>query len=304
MKRLSLPLTLIFLLLFSCKVEDPTPIYTLSTISVPSEGGSINVSPPSDSYTEGDQVTLIPQASEGYVFQNWEGDAIGNPNPLSIVMSSNKLIVGVFIKKEYPLSITIEGEGTVFEEIITNPSERQYPHGTQIKLTPLPKEGWEFDQWIGDLTGHDFPKNLIVNEEKKVTAKFRENIKIPSSSFANTVWVGDDDYEPCDCGFAGIIGFSENFLFELGEFGSKEPSGCFPMNFDYRDYEAEIKNFVVLEDKITFNLISNSLDWFHELEIVEDKLVIKSSTTFTSGITFLWTQTYVKSEINFSDFCK
>lgn len=166
---------LVLVLFFSCDKEEPIPTYTLSVIPVPSEGGSITVSPQSPSYNEGTQVTLLPQPNEGYLFKNWEGDESGNSNPLSVIMNSNKSIVGVFIKREYPLTIMIEGEGTVTEEIVTNPSGREYPHGTTVKLTPVAKQGWKFDGWSGDLTGIEFPKNILVDKAKTVTAKFRKS---------------------------------------------------------------------------------------------------------------------------------
>ncbi|OYX13997.1 MAG: hypothetical protein B7Z16_14985, partial [Algoriphagus sp. 32-45-6] len=166
---------LVLVLFFSCDKEEPIPTYTLSVIPVPSEGGSITVSPQSPSYNEGTQVTLLPQPNEGYLFKNWEGDGSGNSNPLSVIMNSNKSIVGIFVKREYPLTITIEGEGTVTEEIVTNPSGREYPHGTTVKLTPVAKQGWKFDSWSGDLTGIEIPENILVDKAKTVTAKFKRN---------------------------------------------------------------------------------------------------------------------------------
>jgi len=88
-------------------------------------------------------------------------------------MTSNKSVVGVFVKRDYPLNINIEGEGTVTEVIVTNPSGREYPHGTTVELTPVPKEGWVFESWGGDLTGNEIPKQITVDKEKNVTVKFK-----------------------------------------------------------------------------------------------------------------------------------
>jgi uncharacterized repeat protein (TIGR02543 family) len=107
-------------------------------------------------------------------------------------MASNKTLVAVFLKRDYPLTIKIEGEGTVEEKIVTNPSGREYPHGTTVELTPKPKEGWEFDGWAGDLTGKEIPKRILVDKQKNVTAKFKEallfytkqNIEISSTKFS------------------------------------------------------------------------------------------------------------------------
>ena len=157
----------------SCDTEEPIPTYTLSTSVSPTEGGSISISPKSPTYNQGDMVTLTPEPNEHWVFQKWDGDASGTSTPLQITMNSNKSIVGVFIKRDYPLSITIVGQGTVEEKIVPNPSGREYPHGTTVELTPKPKEGWMFESWEGDLTGNESPKKITVDKEKKITVKFK-----------------------------------------------------------------------------------------------------------------------------------
>jgi hypothetical protein len=160
--------------IFACEVEEPIPTYTLTTAISPTDGGKIIVSPQAPSYQEGSQVTLTPEPNENWVFKQWEGDASGNTTPLQITMTANKTITGVFVKRDYPLSIKIEGEGTVEEKIVPNPSGREYPHGTTVELTPKPKDGWEFDSWSGDLTGNESPKRITVDKQKNVTAKFKE----------------------------------------------------------------------------------------------------------------------------------
>ncbi|WP_373524179.1 BspA family leucine-rich repeat surface protein [Aquiflexum sp.] len=161
--------------IFSCGTDEPTPTptYTLSTLVSPSEGGKINISPSAGPYNEGQTVTLTPEANPNWVFQKWEGDASGSSSPLTITMNSNKSVTAVFIKRDYPLNITIEGEGTVNEIIITNPSGREYPHGTTVELTPVPKDGWVFESWGGDLSGTEVPKRITVDGVKNVTAKFK-----------------------------------------------------------------------------------------------------------------------------------
>jgi hypothetical protein len=158
----------------SCEVEEPVPTYTLTSSVTPSEGGKISVSPQEPNYVEGSQVTLTPEPNENWVFKQWDGDASGSTNPLQLTMTANKNVVGVFVKRDYPLNIKIEGEGTVEEKIVPNPSGREYPHGTTVELTPKPKDGWEFESWSGDLTGNENPKRITVDKQKNVTVKFKE----------------------------------------------------------------------------------------------------------------------------------
>lgn len=163
-------------IVFACEVEEPIPTYTLTTSVTPSEGGKIIVSPQEPNYVEGSTVTLTPEPNENWVFKQWEGDATGSITPLPITMTTNKTITGVFVKRDYPLNIKIEGEGTVEEKIVPNPSGREYPHGTTVELTPKPKDGWEFESWSGDLTGNESPKRITVDKQKNVTAKFKESL--------------------------------------------------------------------------------------------------------------------------------
>ena len=115
MKNYILLPILLMVFFSSCKEDDPIPptTYTLTTIVSPTGGGEILVSPQSDTYTEGEVVTLIPIPNENFVFQEWGGSQSGNSNPLQITMNSNKSVLGVFVEKGYPLNITIEGKGTV-----------------------------------------------------------------------------------------------------------------------------------------------------------------------------------------------
>ena len=172
MKTYFYPLAL-FLVFWSCQMEDPIPTYKLTTSISPSEGGKITLSPELPNYKAGEVVTLTPEPNEHWVFKQWDGDATGNTTPLQISMNTNKSITGVFVKRDYPLNIKIEGQGTVEEKIIPNPSGREYPHGTRVELKPIPKEGWVFESWGGDLSGNETPQIITVDKEKNVIVKFK-----------------------------------------------------------------------------------------------------------------------------------
>ncbi|MEX2566317.1 MAG: hypothetical protein WD431_10270, partial [Cyclobacteriaceae bacterium] len=157
-----LSLVVLLALFLSCDSEDPPPppTYTLSTSASPSEDGQIMVSPAASTFNEGQSVTLTPEANPNWVFSQWEEDASGSASPLTMTMNTNKSVTGVFVKRDSPLNITVEGEGTVSEEIVTNPSARDYPHGTTVELTPVPAEGWVFESWGGDLSGNEVPERI------------------------------------------------------------------------------------------------------------------------------------------------
>jgi len=68
----------------------------------------------------------------------------------------------------------IEGEGTVTEKVIKAGAATGYNSGTIVELTAVSKEGWEFKEWSGDLTGTDNPKEITIDKAKTVKAVFEE----------------------------------------------------------------------------------------------------------------------------------
>ena len=197
-------------LIQSCEISEiqpaSTPTYTLTTSVTPNHGGSLNVSPQSPIYQSGDVVTITPQPNEGWASEKWEGDGSGNSNPLQVIFRSNQSIMGIFKRRDYPLNITIIGEGTVEEKLVTNQSGREYPYETVVELTPIPKEGWVFDTFEGDLTGTTTPQNITIDKEKNVTVRFVEVSKF----FLNENGV------TCMCPntFPGEIGFINGVEYE------------------------------------------------------------------------------------------
>ena len=68
MKTYFYPLAL-FLVFWSCQMEDPIPTYKLTTSISPSEGGKITLSPELPNYKAGEVVTLTPEPNEHWVFK-------------------------------------------------------------------------------------------------------------------------------------------------------------------------------------------------------------------------------------------
>ena len=147
------------------------------------------------------QLTAVP--AEGWELSEWTGDLTGNENPVTIEIDGTKNITAVFTKKDtdgdgvpdledtcadtpegeeadengcslsqkdFELTVTTEGEGTVTEELIVSPS--MYKGTSQVKLTAVPAEGWEFKEWTGDATGSENPITIEIDGAKSITAVF------------------------------------------------------------------------------------------------------------------------------------
>jgi len=176
MRRL-INLLLIIFLLFSinnCSTES-TPVYQITTLAEPTEAGS--VTPANAEAEEGDSIQITANANEHWVFDRWSGDYSGTDNPASILMDIDKSVTALFVKQEYPLTIEVEGEGSVSQQVI-QPKTTEYPHGTLVELTAEPDEGWEFIEWSSDASGEENPISITVEGETTVTANF-ERIEYP-----------------------------------------------------------------------------------------------------------------------------
>ena len=158
MKRLHI--AILCMALVACSKEVLT--HKLSTDASPMNGGT--VTPPGNSYEHGQQVNLTATPSGEYLFKEWKGSVTGTTNPTSLVMDADKQVTGVFEKRQYPLTLTIEGNGTVKEEVIAMASQAQYPSGTTVKLTAIASEGWKFDRWTGDQASTNNPINLLITK--------------------------------------------------------------------------------------------------------------------------------------------
>jgi hypothetical protein len=144
--------------------------HKLSTDASPMNGGT--VSPPSNSYEHGQQVTLTATPVGEYLFKEWKGSVTGSTNPTNVVMDADKQVTGVFEKRQYPLTLTIEGNGTVKEEVIAVASQSQYPSGTSVRLTALPGDGYVFKDWSGDQNSLTNPLDLKIDKPIILKASF------------------------------------------------------------------------------------------------------------------------------------
>lgn len=167
----------------SCDTSDSTRFFQLSTNVNPPEGGTI--SPSGGEFDNGSLVEIEAQPSEGYLFVRWEGDLSGTENPVSFEINDDMDVTAMFEKRDYPLSIEIEGEGTVTEEVVAEKTT-DYPFGTNVQLTANPSEGWKFSQWQGDLQGEENPATILIDQTKTVTAVFESDVSVEIDILAPT----------------------------------------------------------------------------------------------------------------------
>ena len=167
MRKLLLILSVLFVV--SCSKEPE--MYTLTTISNPSEAGIFN--PNGGTVNAGDQITVTQTPNQEFIFQNWSGAASGSSSTVTVIMDSDKTLTANYLKVKYSLTTSIEGKGTIAEKIIKSGVATDYNSGTIVELTAIPSAEWEFVEWSGDLTGNENPKQITMNSSKSVKAKFK-----------------------------------------------------------------------------------------------------------------------------------
>ena len=175
MRKLPLLFLMTFTLLFvtSCGINNDAPsTVNLTTSVTPAEGGVIT--PNAGEFKEQKELKLTAEPADGFVFERWEGDVSGANNPVSVVLDTDKAVTAVFSRKEYDLTVEVEGEGSVNETVVSQPKS-PYEHGTTVRLRAEPDWGWHFVEWQGAVTGSNNPETIVVDEAKNVTAVFALN---------------------------------------------------------------------------------------------------------------------------------
>ncbi len=154
---------------FAEEPEEPEEIRYNLAVNVDGEG-SVSIDPEQDEYESGTTVELTATPSDGWEFLEWTGDINSTQTSVELVMDSDQDVTAVFDEILYDLTINITGIGTVS----ISPDIDEFEPGTLVELTAGPSEGWEFDQWEGDLTGTANPATITMESSKEITVLFIE----------------------------------------------------------------------------------------------------------------------------------
>ena len=162
----------------------------------------------STDYNSGTIVELSANPTSEWVFIEWKGDLSGTKNPAQITINEPKNITAVFEKKQYPLNIEIEGDGSVEETIIKAGTPNSYNSGTVVSLKAVPENGWSFLKWSGDVLSFENPIEITVDTSKNIKAEFfnpNEFTGLPIL-YVNTSGVAIDSKEDYVEGVSSIVG--------------------------------------------------------------------------------------------------
>ncbi len=148
------------------------PQYTLSASTL--GGGSVSLSPPGGTYTNGATVTLQATPSNGWSFLGWTGDETSTNTNFSIVMNNSKTEEAVFGTPLTVSSSPIQG-GIILSN---TPGQTLYPYDSTVLLQAQPSNNWYLNTWRlnGSFIGSNSPLSLsITSSSPSVQAVFASN---------------------------------------------------------------------------------------------------------------------------------
>ncbi len=132
-------------------------------------------------------LSLTATALQGYEFDRWEGSCSANTSNTCVLnINANSQVTAIF--KEivvveptyYSLNIGLSGSGTVKNadnNINCNGGScvKMFEEGSNLVLSALPSEGFEFDHWEVQCIGSTAPScSLTMNSNLSVTAVFKQ----------------------------------------------------------------------------------------------------------------------------------
>jgi uncharacterized protein YjdB len=90
-------------------------------------------------------------------------------------------VSNIVITPKYTLNVSVSGSGTV----TLSPSGGIYDEGTQVTLTAVASEDWEFENWSGDASGNSSPLIITMDSDKEIEAVFTEIISTGCDSYTS-----------------------------------------------------------------------------------------------------------------------
>lgn len=151
----------------------------LTTAASPAEGGSLTVSPVSESYDEGTVLTLTATENFGYDFVNWtnaDGEVVSTDAQFEYTIEADETLTANFEQvNTYELAMTIEGGGKDYM-ISYNPAptivggKQMYEDGTTVQITASSNAILTFKEWNNAETTETI--SVTMDDDQSFTAVY------------------------------------------------------------------------------------------------------------------------------------
>ena len=142
------------------------------TLEISVEGGGVtDPTVGTHLYDHGAEVTITTIPATGWRFSHWSGDVPEGEEEneeITIVMDGDKTVTAHFVRHEFNLNITVDGEGTTDPA----PGNHIYEYQDEITVIATPAEGWRFSHWSGDVESTNETITIFMDGDKTVVAHF------------------------------------------------------------------------------------------------------------------------------------
>ena len=163
-----------------------------------------------------DEVQKAPRASlERYRFQSWSD---GGARSRTLSLPRTGASVSANFASEFPLStaVAIPDSGTITVDPAS--ADSFYRDGASARLAAMPSPGWEFVQWLGDLSSRESSATIAMNRPMHVEAVFSQTsevrpgepvrVSLPATNYRFIVYDSESGYRiepPSDASEIRII---------------------------------------------------------------------------------------------------
>ena len=128
-----------------------------------------------------------PQDGERLLFDGWSdgGDAAHD-----ITVSGEPSTLTANFRKQVVLDTVSHWAGTIVVGFPSGSDDAYHDLSSTVWLTAQPNPGWEFVTWLGDLSGSENPKSLLMDSPKRVRAFFIDSYSFESARLISGEPVG------------------------------------------------------------------------------------------------------------------
>lgn len=149
------------------------------------------------------EIILEAVPAPGYQFDRWTGDVESEDNPLTLMIDCTTLVRANFNLLRHTLTMQVEGSGSIQPAI----GDHEYLPETVVEVTAVAEDGWQFDDWTGDVAD---PASAITT----VTVTADMTVAASFSQIMHTLMVelsGSGTTTPAD----GIHDYAEGSVVEI-----------------------------------------------------------------------------------------
>jgi hypothetical protein len=155
------------------KTVTATFLRTFKFTTIVNPEGAGTITPDSGRYVRDVSFEVEAVPEPGWEFTNWEGDFTGSVNPFDLTMNGNKTLVANFERKAFVLTTDVTGNGQVLTNLISGSEDEDgFLFESEIELTAVPAENWNFVRWEGDIESTENPITVSMDQDISLVAVF------------------------------------------------------------------------------------------------------------------------------------